>query len=77
MDVYPLPLKKKDLWIVLLVSHWMITAVAWPWEKQDTAGVLQRLVLLVLADLGELGDLHLTFQSPNTKTKLYFATQCE
>lgn len=51
----------------------MIAAVAWPWEKWDTAGVLQRLVLLVLADLGELGDLHFTFQSPNTKTKQYFA----
>lgn len=75
MDVCPLSQKKKDLWIVLLVSHWMITAVAWPWERRDTAGILQRLVLLVLADLGELGDLHFTFQSPNTKTKLYFATQ--
>lgn len=74
MAACPLPLKKKRRWIVLLVPHWMIAAVAWPWEKWDTAGVLQRLVLLVLADLGELGDLHFTFWSPNTKTKQYFAT---
>lgn len=69
--------EEKNLWIVLLVSHWMIAAVAWPWEKRDTAGVLQGLVLLVLADLRELGDLHFTFQSPNAKAKLYFATQLE
>lgn len=52
----------------------MIAAVARPSEKWDTGSVLQGLVLLVLADLGELGDLHFTFQSPNTKTKQYFAT---
>lgn len=52
----------------------MMAAVAWPWEKWDPVGILQRLVLLVLADLRELGDLHITFRSPDTKTKQYFAT---
>lgn len=46
-------------------------------RERDTAGILQRLLLLVLVDLRELGDLHFTFQSPNTKTELYFVAQHE